>query len=232
MTGKVRLNRLRRAHRLLGLLGGLSLLWLATTGLLLIYADELKLAKTAVPALVTRAYGLGSGVPPLTVAGHRLDFDGAWHFDDKPLEVTLHAPAQLLPGPGDLYYAIADDGAALLTRDGTLVEVLSAASLGVARLSRAGGNEDLVCLGDEILRCTRDGATWLAPSDALPHLQPVAPAAAAVSIERLVLDIHAGRVTGPFRKPIATAFALILLILPWTGLRLAVLGRQARKDSQ
>jgi hypothetical protein len=178
---------------------------------------------------VARAYGLADDTPSLAIDGHRLDFDGDWRFDGKPLNVPLAAPSRLLHGPGDLYYGIGPTGVALIAADGTLIEALDAAHLKAKQLSQAGGDHTILCLGDGKLQCTRDGAIWEAAPPTLPPLEPIATLETRPGIERLLLDLHAGRILGAGRKTVATLLALVLLILPLSGLHLARLSRHLHK---
>ena len=213
---------LRHVHRLLGLTAAAGLIWLSLSGLFLVYGDALQLARRPLPAWLTGMYGVDAGATRLTAGKHVLAFDGRWQFDGRPLAVALHAPSIFLQGPAGLYYAVADDGVAMLMDDGTLVESLPAASFGTARLTRAGGDAGQVCAGDAGLRCTLDGAEWRPSAAGLPALAPVAAAAEAPSMERLLLDLHAGRFLGPARTAVWTLFSVALLFLAWSGLRLAM----------
>lgn len=215
---------LRHLHRLFGLTAAIGLVWLSFTGLLLIYGDVFELAKKPLPAWLARSYGT-AGAVQLSAGKHVLVFDGRWIFDSRPVGVALHAPRLLLPGPGGLLYAVADDGLALLMEDGTLVESLPAASFGASRLSRAGGDASKLCAGDTHLRCTTDGAVWREASDGLPALSAVSAAEDVPSVERLILDLHAGRFLGPFKTAVWTIFSVAMLFLAWSGLRLALVKR-------
>ena len=213
---------LRHLHRLFGLTAAIGLLWLSLSGLVLVYGDTFELARRPLPGSLARFYGDETAGVRLSAGKHVLAFDGRWQFDGRPLGIALHAPRLFLQGPAGLYYAVADDGLALLMDDGTLVESLPAASFGVTRLARAGANSGKVCAGDASLRCTTDGAEWRPDAANLPPLAPVAAAGDLPSVERLILDLHAGRFLGPFKTAIWTLFSVALLFLAWSGLRLAL----------
>lgn len=216
------LGSMRRLHKRLGLVAGIGMLWLAVTGLAIVWSDNLNLPRTTVPGWIARIYGSTPTVVRLVSSdGHVLEYNGHWQFDGHALQVSLHAPSLLLAGPVNLYYAIADNGVALIAGDGTLVDSVSAATLGQQQLSRAGGNAQLLCAGDVTLRCTSDSAVWKA-GNKLPPLLNVAPASSAPSMERLLLDLHAGRFLSPAQKILWTLLALALMLLPWSGLRLAL----------
>ncbi len=215
---------LRHLHRLFGLTAAIGLVWLSFTGLILIYGDVFDLAKKPLPAWLARSYG-AEGAVRLSAGKHVLAFDGRWSFDGRPINVVLHAPRLLLQGPAGLYYAVADDGLVLLMEDGTLVESLPAATFGGSRLSRAGGDAGRVCVGDIRLRCTTDGAEWREAVNSLPPLSAVTAAEDMPSVERLILDLHAGRFLGPFKTAAWTIFSVAMLFLAWSGLRLALVKR-------
>ena len=213
---------LRRLHRLFGLTAAVGLLWLSFTGLFLVYGDVFELARRPLPGWLARTYGGDTAPVRLAVGKHVLAYDGRWAFDGRSVAVALHAPRLFLPGPAGLYYAVADDGLALFMEDGTLVESLPAATFGGSRLSRAGGDAGKLCAGDTRLRCTTDGAEWRPMSADLPPLSAVTAAEDMPSVERLILDLHAGRFLGPARTLVWTLFSIALLFLAWSGLRLAL----------
>jgi hypothetical protein len=213
----------RRIHKRLGIAAGIGILWLALSGLAIVWSDNLGLPRTPAPDWIANLYGTQqTNVRLVSGDGHALQYDGRWHFDSHPLSVSLNSPSLLIAGPGGLYYAVAEDGIALIAPDGTLVESLSAAALGATKLTRAGGNAQRVCAGDTALRCTTDSAEWK-PADAdMPALLPISAANPPPSLERVFLDLHAARFLGPAEKLAWTALALALILLPWSGLRLAL----------
>lgn len=216
-------SHLRRLHKRLGLVAGIGILWLAVTGLAIVWSDDLGLPRTPAPGWIAKLYGsAAASIRLISSDGHVVEYDGRWRFDGHALTVALHAPSLLLAGPGGLYYAVAEDGIALIAPDGTLVESVSAASLGTSKLTRAGGNAQRVCAGDGAIRCTADSAEWKPADGNPPALLPVAAASSAPSMERVFLDLHAARFLGPAEKLVWTVLAIALLLLPWTGLRLAL----------
>ena len=223
--------KLRRLHRFFGLTAAVGLLWLTLTGLFLLYADDLNLPRRSLPDWLAQAYGSKAENIRLTAGKHVLGYDGHWLFDGRSLPVALHAPRIFLSGPAGLYYAAADDGLALFMEDGTLVESLPAASFGTARLTRAGGDTTKVCAGDTSLQCTTDGAEWHSAPNNLPPMTPVVATGELPSVERLVLDLHAGRFLGPAKTAVWTLFSIALLFIALSGLRLA-LARKSGKNVQ
>jgi hypothetical protein len=213
----------RRIHKRLGIAAGIGIVWLALTGLAIVWSDNLGLPHTSAPGWISNLYGTqAANIRLISGDGHTVEYDGRWRFDGRPLDVALSAPSLLIAGPGELYYAVAEDGIALIAPDGTLVESVPAATLGTERLTRAGGNAQRLCAGNGAVRCTNDSAEWK-PADAdLPALMPVAEARPAPNMERVFLDLHAARFLGPMEKLLWTVLAVALLLLPWSGLRLAL----------
>lgn len=227
-------RRALRGHRRLGILSALFVALLAVTGLVLNHAEDWKLDKTVLnsPWLLAH-YGLapkGDLKSVETEAGWATWVDGTLYVagGSEPLDVLVGAVAQagviVVAGPEQLL---------VLTREGALVErienhLLPAGATGLGR------SED----GRIALR-TNEGAYLSDP--ALAAWTPVGEHAVAWSavveppdtvrdavlqryrgeglpVERILLDIHTGRIFGAWGPLMMDAAAVLFLVLAISGI--------------
>lgn len=230
-----------RVHRVLGITSALFVLLLAVTGIALNHTDALGLdERHADAAWLLDWYGIqGPGdVVSYPVDGHALTRmgDRLW-FDGRPVLDDV-AGFHGAVASGRFMFAALGDGIALFTRDGRLVERVGAEAGVPAGIERIGTLDD-----GRVAVATR-GAT-LAADGALAHWRPAAAASVdwarraepppairedlerawrgqGVSVERLMLDLHSGRLLGAFGTWLMDAMALAFMALAVSGLWLWV----------
>lgn len=224
----------RHWHARIGVLGALFFLLLAVTGIALNHTHQLELDKhhTSAPWLM-RWYGLrpdqdisiwpaGNG---LVAASKEL-----WVMDGKKLAEKRPLPVGVIEFSGVRYVAT-HDAIALYLPDGRLVERLGAASLPGNPLRRIGqaGRELVVETGagvyaaDETLvwhKRVAQGIQWSQSrrpnADELSQLTEVL--APRLPMERVLLDIHSGRILGRYGSLVMDVAAMILLMLALSGI--------------
>lgn len=224
---------LRRWHRRVGLVAALFLLLLALSGMLLNHPGAWGLDKRKVrSALLARWYGFPLQPPRAVYAagGHRLAWgNGTWLLDGRRIAEDAPTPVGMVPLADNVYVASAD---ALFEYgpDYALVEKLSAAALPdmpILAIGRDGGR--LLMRGPRASFATSDGLRWQ-PADARSAAwsapQPISAALGAelgerlvpgISLQRLLADLHSGRILGKRGPWIVDALALALAVLALTG---------------
>lgn len=236
---RVRATPLRRWHLWLGLIGGVWLLWLIGTGVILGHAAALGLDRHHVssPALL-RAYGLPVPEPlqafeldgrTLAQAGERLYLDGSALPGEYPPLVGV------VPADG-LLAAVGSDAVVLLTPRGRLVERL-ALPAELAPVRRVGRDAGGVVLHGAQGRVRADpDFTRFEPAQEAPAVRWAAAREAAaaerktliaayhagsISYARLLADLHSGRLFGPAGPLVVDALSVLLAAQVVTGFVLA-----------
>ena len=222
-------------HRWLGLAAVPFVLLLAITGVLLERTDALDLDTSYVTSDWMLAwYGVAPPSDPVSFpAGDRWVswLDGTLYVDGTPIQRAV----PMLTGATALestIVAATGDALYLLTMDGELVEKI--APIGVTGtidgVTAGPGNAVLIRAGGEVLVSDIDMIAWRANNGgavAWPESQP-APAAIQGALlesyrgtglpwERVLLDLHSGRLIGSFGPYVMDGAALILLLLSATG---------------
>ena len=227
---------LLRWHRRLGVAAALVVIMLVLTGILLNHSSEMALDERPVesPLLLQRygvevpevvSYPVGGSYLSL-VSGTRL------YLDEKEI-AYCEAPLSAALAYGEGVIALCKDQLLLLTRDGEVVERLSSAY---------GLPENIIAMGrvqDQLWLRTEDSA-YLAdlhslnfspgavPPDAVWAQPAVTPAPLHEALvrshlgndvhwERLLLDLHSGRLFGTFGVYLVDLSAIILLLLALSG---------------
>jgi len=228
---------LMRWHRRVGLTAAVLVVLAAVTGVLIQHADALGLARKPVRAAwLLRLYGAAPVrcERAFAVASHwwsqcgtRLFLDGAM-LDAPPIESLLGVQ----PVAGG-WLLVDRSQALMLSQTGALVDRLPyPRALDAVRSGRA---------ADKVLIETKDGARWLAdaqmtawapvtPGSASPVWQQTAELPArwrevneakapdgAPTLERVLLDVHAGRWLGSIGPWLMDAAAVALIVLAGTG---------------
>jgi len=245
-------KRLRRRsalatwHRRLGLTAALFVLMLAITGLALNHTDSLGLDERYVGAgWLLRWYGIGA---PEHAESFRLDLSTVTRLGDR-LYLGDRAVEQDV---GALAGAVSTDGLIIVAVDGDLL-VLTAAGDRVERLGRedgipAGIRAMGMDAGGRVLVRTSEGAyradpqflAWYGPEAGSSDIRWVEPASLdpamlavlrsdylsnILTLERVLLDLHSGRIFGRYGPWLMDAAAVLLLVLAvtgvwlWSGLR-------------
>ncbi|HNV88540.1 MAG TPA: PepSY-associated TM helix domain-containing protein [Methylotenera sp.] len=248
MSIRTRMIRfVRHWHARAGVIAALFLLFLAISGLVLNHTDALSLAKREVKASwLMHWYGLKSTVPKqgyLFKDGFLAAADGRWVMDghilregaeQPPLGAMTWNQARVIAGAEALY---------LYTAEGQLIDKLSDAELPGKPIRQLG------LAGDKLVLATvrghfssSDALTWQ-PHDgeqptwsslqALPNaeLKEVKQAfAPSLPLERIILDLHSGRIFGRYGPLLMDLAAIVLVVLSLSGVWIYL--RTVRKKPQ
>lgn len=234
-------RRARRLHRRMATVAVVAVLWFTLSGLMLNHAADIDLHKRMLPASLANFF-YGAALPD-ALDGYRLDghwitvFDGMLYYDARPV-----APCSALLGIapfGDLRAVACRDAVHILDNAGVLTERMDAAwglhgeirALAVQTFAAQGMS--LVIATSENTWCSDSALIGIAPCavsiDATPTQRLDATARAqlaqalaspAVDVERFVNDLHSGRLFGTNARWVWDLFALLLLALAATGLRM------------
>ncbi len=231
----LRLRSLFLWHRYFGLAAAAFVLLLASTGLLLNHTADLRLDQREVATeWLLNWYGLSASavVAAYPVHNHWISQAGERIYWDARELSGLRAPLRGAVATADAVLAADAEHLLLLTPGGEVIEQLGAAqgapvnieALGlldgrVAARSTAG-----VYLSDADLFTweAHDGAhvTWASaapPPAALRDELARAHRGAGLSLERVVLDLHSGRLFGAYGVWLMDAAALLMILLALTG---------------
>lgn len=235
MSLRTRMIRfVRHWHARAGVLAALFLLFLAISGLALNHTDALSLAKRDVKASwLMHWYGLKSTVPKqgyFFKDGYLAAADGRWVMDGNllregagqpPLGAVTWNQARAIASAEALY---------LYTAEGQLIDKLSNADLPgkpVKQLGLAG--DKLVLATARGSFASSDAMAWQPydgePPDwsnleALPSVelkelkQAFAPS---LPLERIILDLHSGRIFGRYGPLLMDLAAIVLVVLSLSG---------------
>lgn len=228
-----RLRALRRWHRRTGIAAALFVLLLALSGVVLNHPGLGGLDQRKVhSALLARWYGFELQAPRSVYAAgpRRLAWgNGTWLLDGRRVAEDAPAPLGMVQLGGHVYVATAD---ALFEYgpDYVLVEKMSAAALPAVPLRALGTNgERLLVRAARGIFATSDGlrwesagaeqAAWSTPeqvsaalgAELAEHLVP------GISLQRLLADVHSGRILGRRGPWIVDVLALSLAFLALTG---------------
>ena len=222
---------LHRIHRWMGVIVSLFVAFLVLTGWALNHTAELGLARTLVHTpWITAWYGLRGEVPATgyIASGHWLiatESDAL--LDGKPIPTKLTGAVGV--AATNEFIAIASrDRLVLLDRQGRIVDELSGNQLPGNPISAIGTAQNQIVLRAESDFASSDGTTWT-PFTGEAHwstLQPLPPSQQAIAtqlvpalaLERIVQDLHSGRILGHFGPYLMDAVGLLLLFLAASGL--------------
>ena len=240
----------RRYHRGLGAVVAVFVLFLSCTGIALNHSSDWNLDdRYVVSDWLLDVYGVRAPSASASFAdsGHRVTLLGQrLYLDDQQIAEDIDALTGMVSL--DTYLLVtASDQALLFTTDGELVERmdLSAQLPGpVERIGRAGeravissrglhylANADVTGFepcADSILIDTTWSASSAAPESLLNSLRAQY-RGRGLSVERLIADIHSGRVVtiaGPY---LMDAVAILLIVLSITGIVLWMRPRKPRR---
>lgn len=225
-------------HRRFGIAVALLVLILSLTGLTLNHTDSLRLDERFVTARwLLDWYGMEA---PETATSHAADDRWVTLLGDR-----LYLDRQVLAGHfnqfagavayGELLAVAADDEVMILTDDGQLVDKLGAESGVPAGFDAIGlrGDGSLVLQARDVLYSTAvDTLEWTRLGEngtdvrwSVPVSLPSAELevlrsdfrSRMLSMERVLLDLHSGRIVGPWGIFLMDAAAILLLLLAVTG---------------
>lgn len=251
---KINRNRVFSAlHRSLGAVLGVFVVILALTGLLLNHTSELGLKKIHLHnALLNAVYGLNP--PACTVAypvdGHWLSLWGERQFwDDRPLELPPTKQIYAALVKNDVVLVATAEQLNLLAADGTLIDRIDyPAQRTLTRVGRY--TDDLVLdFGPSwpLTQLNRDMTAFepVQPAPGTVAWEPVAHAlpealtqtirktyqGEGVDLERVILDLHSGRIAGKIGVYFMDAMAIGMLLLVASGGFLLWLRRSSARNS-
>lgn len=224
----------RHWHARAGVLAALFFLFLAATGLALNHTDTLQLAKKQVGASwLMRWYGLRSEVP---AQGYL--FESGYFVADRERWVlnghALPAPAEAVLGAVEvagMRYLSTQSAIQIYQQDGSLVDKLAGSALPATPIRQLGKRGELLVLetpqgifssadGLTWEPATAEGVAWSRPQ-ALPEgvrTQVAAYFAPRLPLERVLLDVHSGRIFGRYGPQLMDLAALALLALAVSGI--------------
>jgi hypothetical protein len=207
-----RRRALARWHRRLAAVAGVWLAFLAITGVFINHAHDWGLDRTPLPSSLQRlVYDTDPGA----------DFcERIASADPECRDVFGSLP---LPA-GELLLGV--HKMVMLDKDGRVVEVLSAANLGLERVEAALFREPHVYLrgARRVIRADSDLMAWQALDDETAAgidagaWQVRRDSRLAISWERLLLDLHAARFLGPVARYANDLLAGLIIVLALTGL--------------
>jgi len=243
---KRKFSKMRRLHRSFGAFAVVFVLFMVLSGLALNHSNDLGLDQRKVSqSLVLGWYGLGkpSSIKSYAVGDDWISFAGSQLYMNDSSVATLHGGVGAVSA-GSLYIAASGDEVLLLDHDGNLVERLPWESISEAPIEAIGLHLK------KTVSVRSAGQVWLADADLLNWQRAeepitsldwsssqVAPAELQKSIthlyrgeglnlERVLLDLHSGRIFGSIGVLVYDLLALALGFLSISGLVLWFRGRR------
>ncbi len=229
--------RLHFWHRTVGICSALFVVLLVSTGLLLNHSSSLGLDRYPVGnGLLLDLYHIGAGVEPVSVrvGAHWISQLGRRAYLDDSFAMELDGPLIGAVTDGDTLVVASTDRLTVLTPGGRVIEVLGAAE-GVPTAMQAIGKD---AHGHILIRTpqggyrgdleTLDWRRW--PSSAGQWSGPTTTPGSllepllqdyrghGLSLERVLLDIHSGRILGDWGVYLIDAVALVFLLLAISGI--------------
>jgi hypothetical protein len=228
-------QRARKWHRWLGLFAAAFVLILSVTGVLLNHTHRFKLDQTHIRAdWLLKLYGISapSEIPGFAVGEHWLSAFGGTLYHNAQELLPFEGPLLAAGDWGELAFAISADQLVLLTPQGEVIESMDSDL--PAGIRQAGISGDLLVVGSDIAHSAINQdfsgwesveivPTWIS-SNALPadlvealRQQFVGPG---ITVERIVQDIHSGRILGGLGVFLMDLAALALIFLALSGIYL------------
>jgi len=237
-------------HRYLGLLAALFVLLLAITGIMLNHTEALRLDDRTIHSdSILEWYGINTVIPERGYQSgkHWLSHQNkSVFFDDRVLNLALKKLTGAVT-TGQILVVSGEDKIFLLTRDGELVDVIDRSSgLPDGKIQRLGLSKQtqLVLETDQgISIASSDFLSWQASETndfewsqqaKLPEALQIAMAknwrGEGVTLERLILDLHSGRLFGGNSGVLLMDLAAIIMIfLALTGIWMWVIRWRKRR---
>lgn len=224
----------RHWHARIGVLAAVFFLFLAVTGLALNHTDTLQLSKRQVSAhWLMQWYGLKAEYPArgyLFEHGYFIGDRQHWLMDGHELPASSD-PVIGAVEVGGMRYVATNASIHVFQPDGSPVDKLSGSALpspSLVRIGAAGGK--LLVQTPAGIFSSEDALAWQAtPSqpEAWSQLRPlsdeaiaqvVARLAPSLPLERVVQDIHSGRIFGRYGPWLMDLAALVLMTLSLSGM--------------
>ncbi len=239
-------------HRYIGLAAALFVVVLSVTGLVLNHTEELALDERHVqngPLLDWYGVHAPASITSYRAAEHILSTVGSQIYWN-----TLHVPQVEGPllgalGYGDLVVAAVQGSLLLFTLEGELIEQLGGSAgvpAGMQAIGLAPAGKLAIRAAHGFYRIdsdflewheteTLDNVTWAAPIDTPDSLHTTLVEAyrgSGLSLERVLLDLHSGRILGNWGVYLMDAAAILFLLLAITGVWLWGKRRVTAKEHQ
>jgi uncharacterized iron-regulated membrane protein len=228
------LRIIRRWHARIGVAAMLYLPVLVVSGWALNHGEALRLDAQEISApWLMRWYGIQAVAPSLGYALEDTHFVWSgekWALGNHKLLAEAEAPAGAVEA-ADVYYLATASTLYLYQADGQLLDKLEKASLPGAPIVALGKRNDRIVLQtpaaifstDDGLSWQADhakGVVWSAAQD-LPEAvsqRYVGMLAPGLPLQRILLDVHSGRIFGSYGKLVVDFLGLALLTLGMSGL--------------
>lgn len=238
-NGAAKRTWVRRVHRWFGLTALVFVLLLSATGIALNHSSAWRLDDTYVvwPGLLA-AYGIEAPDPSASFAGgaHRVTLmGGRLYFDGRELARGIESLAGMV-ATEQLLVAAAGAEVFLLARSGDLVERMDVAAALPRAISAVGLADGRVVVqsGDALFRfdenllnleaasppdtsSVRWSTSSAVPPDELARLEDLY-RGRGVTLERVLVDLHSGRIFTRFGALLMDLVAVLLITLSVTGL--------------
>jgi hypothetical protein len=238
---------LHRWHRRIGVLASLFVIWMVVSGWLLNHTAALDLAQRVIhsPVLAQR-YGLHAELPAsaFNAQAHWLvQTPDAWLLDGEKSDAITAQPIGMV-FHNDILFVSDRTQLLLLAADGTAIDKLTGSSLPITHMEKIGSGCDGAVITDDAKNfVTRDGVAWSECTEAVawsaaqplteqqkkriaPLLEP------GISAERLLQDLHSGRILGTWGPYFIDAVGLGLLLLALSGLWMFAFQRRAQRAAR
>lgn len=243
-------STMRRLHRSFGAGAAIFVLFMVLSGLVINHSNDLGLHRQAVSqSFLLDWYGLGKpenihsfavGQDWLSIAGSQL------YLNDKSVATLSDGVGAV--SNGDLFIAAGSDELLLLDLEGNLIERIPWGPIGSAPIESVGLHADAIVavksanrvwLADANLlkwrpaEKIRSVPRWSLPGSAPDELRQAITRlyrGEGLSLERLLLDLHSGRIFGPVGVLVYDLLALALGFLSISGLMLWFRSRRNGKS--
>jgi uncharacterized iron-regulated membrane protein len=234
MSHLTRLLRfIRHWHARVGVLAALFFLFLALTGLALNHTGALALDKKQVSASwLMRWYGLKAEIPrqgyPLGT-GYVVGDNHRWIMDGHELSAAQNLLVGAVEVDGARYLATADE-IRIYQPDGMLIDKMTGSALPSTPLQRIGKRDGLILLKTpQGIFSSADSLDWESADEKAiewSNPQPLPPEirkrvavnfSPSLPLERIVLDLHSGRLFGHYGPLVMDVVAMLLMVLSISG---------------
>lgn len=230
---------LRHWHARIGVLAAIFFLLLASSGFVLNHTDAFGLAKNKVHAAwLMRWYGLKPDVPTrgyLFSDGYLAAANGRWVMDGHVLLETNQTPVGAITW-GNMRALASADHLFLYSKEGQLVDKLDGSTLPAGLIRKLGfADQHLILETERGNFFSDDGLSWQSLAGqprsaeqlawAIEQALPIAASdglrgafSPSLPLERIILDLHSGRIFGRHGPLLMDIAALILAVLSLSGM--------------
>jgi hypothetical protein len=225
--------RIAKLHRLLGIFSALFVIYFAATGLFLNHSHELALDKTSVQhENMLNWYGIEKpkNIPAYRVATDWItQWQGRIYFNDKPVSDSHYKLIGAVATSTFLVAALEEE-IWLLTINGELVEKITSPGEKLGDMKKLGLHNDRIVIATSTGHYLADAdliawqpyqgseVSWSSHDSLSDQLSSVIFAQThSITRERLLLDMHSGRVFGTTGVIIVDLIAIVLIVLAISG---------------